>query len=113
MEGGDISLWTVDWEFAQFGHRACDIGQMIGDLYEREHFKNVDGALWAIDAFIKSYGILSDEMAFHVTILTDAKISAVDKKIKNNKKIGLQSVLLRYSTDIKSLKFGIFCQNAL
>lgn len=66
--GEETRLYIVDWEFAQFGHRAYDIGQMIGDLYERKHFKEVDGAIWAIDAFIKGYGGLSDEMAFRIAI---------------------------------------------
>ncbi|KAK7757531.1 hypothetical protein SLS62_000546 [Diatrype stigma] len=49
-------LFIVDWEFAQYGHRAYDIGQMIGDMYERKHFKGVEGAIWAIDGFIDGYG---------------------------------------------------------
>ncbi|XXG95853.1 hypothetical protein Hte_002124 [Hypoxylon texense] len=49
-------LFAVDWEFVQFGHRAYDIGQMIGDLYERKHFNDAEAALWIIDAFIKGYG---------------------------------------------------------
>jgi thiamine kinase-like enzyme len=63
-------LFFVDWEFVQFGLRAYDIGQMIGDLYERKHFKEVDGALWVIDAFIEGYGAISDEMVFQTAIYT-------------------------------------------
>ncbi|KAH6681391.1 kinase-like domain-containing protein [Halenospora varia] len=74
LEEGDTRLFVVDWEFAQFGHRSYDIGQMIGDLYERKHFKNVDGALWAIDAFIDAYGALSEEMAFRTAIHTGVQL---------------------------------------
>lgn len=61
-------LHIVDWEFAQFGHRAYDVGQMIADLYERKHFLDVEGALWGIDAFIDGYGAVSEDMAFRIAI---------------------------------------------
>ena len=64
----------MDWEFAQFGHRAYDLGQMIGDLYERKHFKDVDGAIWAIQGFIEGYGALSEEMAFRTAIHTGVQL---------------------------------------
>jgi hypothetical protein len=70
----ETQLFIVDWEFAQFGHRAYDIGQMIGDLYDRKHFKNVDGAVWAIDGFIEGYGILREDMAFRVAIHTGIQL---------------------------------------
>ncbi|KAI6083685.1 kinase-like domain-containing protein [Hypoxylon rubiginosum] len=61
-------LYVVDWEFVQFGHRAYDVGQMIGDLYERQHFNDADAALLIIDAFIKGYGAVSEGMAFRIAI---------------------------------------------
>ncbi|KAJ3128125.1 hypothetical protein HK100_009360 [Physocladia obscura] len=70
----ETGLFIVDWEFAQFGHKAYDIGQMIGDLYERKHFLGVDGALWAIDSFIEGYGPLGEEMAFRVAIHTGVQL---------------------------------------
>lgn len=47
---------------------------MIGDLYERKHFKDVDGAIWAIDAFIEGYGAVSEEMAFRIAIHTGVQL---------------------------------------
>ncbi|KAI1743897.1 kinase-like domain-containing protein [Xylaria scruposa] len=64
-----VKLSIVDWEFAQFGHRAYDIGQMIGDIYERGHFNGAEGAIPAIEGFIKGYGRLdNDDFAFRVAI---------------------------------------------
>jgi len=60
-------LFIIDWEFAQFGHRSCDLGQVIGDLYERKIYNNLDIAS-AIEGVINGYGILSDEMAFRTAI---------------------------------------------
>ncbi|KAI0509604.1 kinase-like domain-containing protein [Xylaria bambusicola] len=62
-------LFVVDWEFVQFGHRAYDIGQMIGDLYERWLFRGVEGAIPMIEGFIEGYGQLeNDEFAFRIAI---------------------------------------------
>lgn len=68
LQQEEARLFIVDWEFAQFGHRAYDIGQIIGDLYERKHFMGVEGAIWAIDGFIDGYGTLSEDMAFRAAI---------------------------------------------
>jgi len=67
---GANKLFVIDWEFAQFGHRAYDLGQMIGDLYERKHFRDVDSAIWVMEGFVDGYGDLSHEMAFRTAIHT-------------------------------------------
>jgi hypothetical protein len=63
-----MNLYIIDWELAQFGKSEYDVGQMIGDLYERKHFLDVDSALWVIQGFVAGYGPLSDAMAFRVAI---------------------------------------------
>ena len=66
----DTRIFIIDWEFAQYGHRAYDIGQMIGDLYERKHFHGTDSPLRAIEAFIDGYRPVTEEMAFQIAIHT-------------------------------------------
>ena len=61
-------LVVIDWEYAQFGHRAYDLGQMVGDLYERKHFNDAEAAMWTIKGLVDGYGGLSDEMAFRTAI---------------------------------------------
>jgi hypothetical protein len=61
-------LFVIDWELAQVGPRVYDLGQMVGDLYERQHFNHVDGALWVLEGFADGYGQLSNEMAFRTAI---------------------------------------------
>jgi hypothetical protein len=65
---GGINLFIIDWELAQFGRKEYDLGQMIGDLYERKHFNGTENALWIIQGFVAGYGVLSDDMAFRVAI---------------------------------------------
>ncbi|KAF2718264.1 hypothetical protein K431DRAFT_322527 [Polychaeton citri CBS 116435] len=67
---GEAKSFVVDWEFVQFGHRAYDVGQMIGCLYERKHFKNANGAIAAIEKFVRGYGQVSDDFAFRSAIHT-------------------------------------------
>ncbi|CAK7224419.1 hypothetical protein SCUCBS95973_005511 [Sporothrix curviconia] len=49
-------LFVVDWEFAQYGHRAYDIGQLIGDLIERHHFRGATASLDVLAGFTSGYG---------------------------------------------------------
>ncbi|KAF5636176.1 carboxypeptidase [Fusarium sp. NRRL 52700] len=58
----------IDWEMCQIGHRAYDLGHMIGDLYEAYHFHNSDVALTMIRGFIDGYGEVDDDMAFRTAI---------------------------------------------
>jgi hypothetical protein len=44
-------------------------GQMIGDLYERKHFKGADRALQAINGFIDGYGLIDDDLAFGLLVM--------------------------------------------
>ncbi|ORY61717.1 kinase-like domain-containing protein [Pseudomassariella vexata] len=61
-------LFIIDWENAQFGHRAIDIGGMLADLYERKHFNDVDAVIPAMHGLVQGYGRLSEEMAFRTAI---------------------------------------------
>jgi hypothetical protein len=63
-----MKLFVIDWELVQFGRREYDLGQMIGDLYERKHFSGAECALRIVEGFIAGYGGMSDDMAFRVAI---------------------------------------------
>ncbi|RBR19598.1 hypothetical protein FVER53590_10932 [Fusarium verticillioides] len=64
----------IDWELCQFGHRAYDLGHMIGDLYEAYHFHNSNIALAMIRGFIEGYGEIDDEIAFRTAIHTGMQL---------------------------------------
>lgn len=64
----ETTLFIIDWEMSQIGHRALDLGQMIAELYETKHFKSVDSGIWVIEGFLEGYGPLSDKMAFRTAI---------------------------------------------
>ncbi|KAH6658913.1 kinase-like domain-containing protein [Truncatella angustata] len=61
-------LFIIDWEFAQFGHRSYDLGQIVGDLYERKVFNDNAAGISTMEGVINGYGKLSDEMAFRTAI---------------------------------------------
>lgn len=68
LQGRNNELFIIDWEFSHFGHRSCDLGQIIGDLYERKIYSNFDTAISIMRGVIDGYGTLSDEMAFRTAI---------------------------------------------
>lgn len=63
-------IFIIDWEFAQYGHRSCDLGQLIGDLYERKVYSNLDTAICmsVMEGVIHGYGSLDNDMAFRTAI---------------------------------------------
>ncbi|OGM39637.1 hypothetical protein ABOM_011645 [Aspergillus bombycis] len=61
-------LFIIDWELAQCGTRALDLGQMIAELYELKHYKDVDAGVWIIQGITEGYPALSEEMAFRTLI---------------------------------------------
>lgn len=61
-------LFIIDWEMVQFGHRSYDLGQLIGDLYERKLFRGRDVVTPVIEAVIGGYGAVGRDMAFRTAI---------------------------------------------
>lgn len=65
---GITELQVIDFEFAQLGHPSHDLGQMIGDLIERNHFHDLEAALWILKGFLEGYGDMSEELTFRTAI---------------------------------------------
>ncbi|KAM7218337.1 Protein kinase-like domain containing protein [Rhypophila decipiens] len=66
--GGANKLFIIDWEFAQYGHKAYDLGQMIGDLWERNIFNGVDIVMPVLKGLLEGYGEVSEDMAFRAAM---------------------------------------------
>lgn len=105
-------MFVIDWELAQFGHRACDLGQMVGDLLERGHFKELDASFTIIDGFVEGYGGLSEDMAFRTAIHAgvhlinfynrrppDAPIQASREDIEGALRIGRDFIVKGWARD--------------
>jgi thiamine kinase-like enzyme len=43
-----MKLLIVDWEFSQLNSIVYDLGQMLAELYQLKHFKDIDSAIWII-----------------------------------------------------------------
>ncbi|KAK9418401.1 putative Aminoglycoside phosphotransferase domain-containing protein [Seiridium unicorne] len=61
-------LFIIDWEFAQFGHRCYDLGQIVGDLIERRIYNDNSAGMVIMVGVIDGYGNLGDKMAFRTAI---------------------------------------------
>ncbi|KAK2042298.1 phosphotransferase enzyme family protein [Colletotrichum somersetense] len=61
-------ILVVDWEMCMLGVTPLDLGQMIAELYELKLYKDMEGALWLIQGFMKGYGAVDDEFAFRTLL---------------------------------------------
>lgn len=68
LPGWTNDLFIIDWEFSHFGHLSCDLGQIVGDLYERQIYSNLNTAKSIMNGVIDGYGTLSEDMAFRTAI---------------------------------------------
>lgn len=75
------TLFIIDWEMAQIGSRALDLGQMIAETYETKLFKDVEHGLWIIEGFMNGYGPLSDKMAFRTAIQVGAHLICFGSRV--------------------------------
>lgn len=74
-------IFIIDWEFAQFGHRSYDLGQIVGDLLERKTYnKNVDNVITVMEGIIDGYGDINDEMAFRTAIYVGVHLVSYDNR---------------------------------
>jgi fructosamine-3-kinase len=60
----DHTLFVVDWELSHIGLRALDLGQMLAELFEAKHFKDIDAAVWIMQGLVERYELLTLDMAF-------------------------------------------------
>ncbi|KAM0263209.1 hypothetical protein ACHAQJ_001364 [Trichoderma viride] len=69
-----VSVRIIDWEMAQVGVRAEDLGQFIAELWQLKLYKDIDAALWIIEGFVKGYGKVDSDFAFRVLIHVGAHL---------------------------------------
>jgi hypothetical protein len=79
--GSKTKLLVIDWEMAQIGSRALDLGQMIAETYETKLFKNAEHGVSVIEGFMDGYGPLSDKMAFRTTIQVGAHLVCFGSRV--------------------------------
>jgi len=105
-------LAIIDWELSQHGHRAYDLGQMVGDLCEKRFLDEAESAVWAIEGFARGYGELSEELAFRTAIHAGAHfihwyirrppgkdLLATPERITNAMKLGRDFIVKGWARD--------------
>jgi len=70
LQGADepLTIFVIDWELSHLSDLAFDLGQMFAELFELKHFKDINAGVWLIEAFMKGYGKLGEDMAFRTAI---------------------------------------------
>ncbi|TVY41389.1 4-hydroxytryptamine kinase [Lachnellula subtilissima] len=69
-----LKLFIIDWELSHLSNHAFDLGQMFAELFELKHFKGLDAGVWLIEAFMKGYGKLEEQVAFRTAIHVGAHL---------------------------------------
>lgn len=69
-----IPIRIIDWEMAQVGVRAEDLGQAIAELWQLKLYKDIDAALWIIQGFVSGYGKVDSDFMFRVLIHVGAHL---------------------------------------
>ncbi|KAL4998243.1 kinase-like domain-containing protein [Aspergillus recurvatus] len=62
------TLFITDWEFAQYGPHALDIGRMVAELYILHHFRGIEAASWMLEGFLDGYGHITMETSYRMLI---------------------------------------------
>lgn len=63
-----VSVLVIDWELSQISSIAFDLGQIFAELFQLKHFKNIDAGVWLIEAFMKGYGSIGEDLAFRIAV---------------------------------------------
>lgn len=89
-------LFIIDWEFAQYGHRSTDLGQILGDLYERSIYNNLGHiTLPIMEEVINGYGPVSEEMAFRTAVYVGVHlVSYFDRRPRQGPRVVGEDVLV-------------------
>jgi hypothetical protein len=96
-------LFVIDWEFAQYGHRSTDLGQILGDLYERKIYNNLDITIPVLQGVINGYGgphavsddDYDDEMAFRTAVYVGVHlVSYYDRRPRKGPRAVSEDVLV-------------------
>lgn len=93
---------------------------MIGDLIERNHFHDLDSALWILDGFLEGYGEMSEELAFRTAIHAGihlicfytrrppkGPVKGTKEQSEGAMRIGLEFVLKGWEKDRKWFEGGV------
>jgi hypothetical protein len=63
-----FTLLVTDWEFAQYGPHALDIGRMVAELYILHHFQGIEAASSMLEGFLDGYDHITMETSYRMLI---------------------------------------------
>ncbi|KAL4815859.1 kinase-like domain-containing protein [Aspergillus spinulosporus] len=62
------TLLVTDWEFAQYGPHAFDIGRMVAELYILHHYQGIEAASSMLEGFLDGYEHITMETSYRMLI---------------------------------------------
>ncbi|KAL7782348.1 kinase-like domain-containing protein [Trichoderma afarasin] len=112
-DGQLVPVRIIDWEMAQAGVRAEDLGQLIAELWQLKLYKDIDAALWIIRGFVEGYGKLDTDFIFRMLIHVGAHLICIGSTTpgwgtpeegQNIAKIGRDVLLNAWRKDAKAFE---------
>ncbi|KAL7940790.1 kinase-like domain-containing protein [Trichoderma barbatum] len=108
-----VPVRIIDWEMAQVGIRAEDLGQLIAELWQLKLYKDIDAGLWIIRGFVEGYGKVDDDFTFRVLVHIGAHLICIGSTTpgwgtpeqgRNITKIGRDILLNAWKKDAKAFE---------
>ncbi|EHK20791.1 uncharacterized protein TRIVIDRAFT_83490 [Trichoderma virens Gv29-8] len=112
-EDQPVPVRIIDWEMAQVGVRAEDLGQLIAELWQLKLYKDIDAALWIIRGFVQGYGKVDTDFIFRVLVHVGAHLICIGSTTpgwgtleqgQNLAKIGRDVLLSAWKKDAKAFE---------
>lgn len=67
----------IDWELAQLGIPASDIGQMLAEMYALWRYKSAAAGLWLMEGMTQGYGDDTEASVFRTLIQMGAHLMCI------------------------------------
>jgi hypothetical protein len=71
---GKTPVFIIDWELSQLGVRACDIAEVLADLYSLWLYQKIEAGLWIMQGFVETYGDANADSVYRTVIQVGARM---------------------------------------
>ncbi|KAG6316025.1 hypothetical protein E4U44_000992 [Claviceps purpurea] len=83
QENPPTPVKIVDWEMAQLGIRAEDVGQLIAELWQLKLYKGIYAGIWIIEGFVAGYGTMDTAFGFRALLHVGAHMVCFGSRTAN------------------------------
>lgn len=101
------TIAIIDWELVQLATRPLDLGQMIAELYQLQHYKDIDAGAWIIEGFVDGYdGAMDEDFAFRTILHAGVHMIAFGSRTPGWGEVWQKRNLVRVGKEIVMKAWG-------